>query len=207
MKKALIVSPHPDDETLAMGGTILKLKKNDWEVHLLELSFGEKSSSDSYNEEQMREVRKQEIVSASKEYGVDNLIFGGLPDTKINFETTYSLVKKTIREVKPDRIYIPSNPEVHQDHLLSAHGAKLAALQEGVKEIFSYEPITLLEPCNYYEDISPFLEKKLEVSKIFKSQREKDLLDEDWIRARAICRGLEIKKRAAEGFTIIKMVD
>lgn len=206
MKKALIVSPHPDDETLAMGGTILKLKENGWEVHLLELSFGEKSSSDNYSEEQMGEVRKQEIISASKEYGIDNLIFGGLPDTKISFEDAYSLVKKTIMEVKPDRVYIPSNPESHQDHLLSAHGAKLAALQQGVREIFSYEPITLLEPCNHYEDITLFLEKKLEISKIFKSQREKGLLDENWIRARAISRGLEIKKRAAEGFTVIRMV-
>ncbi|HDI12538.1 MAG: hypothetical protein DRN83_01475 [Hadesarchaea archaeon] len=206
MKKALIVSPHPDDETLAMGGTILKLKKNNWEVHLLELSFGEKAFLNGYSEEAIKEIRKREIISACREYGVDNLIFGGLPDTKINFENTYSLVKKVIEEIKPDRIYIPSNPEVHQDHLLSAHGAKLAALQQGVKEIFSYEPITLLEECNYYEDISQFLERKLEISKIFKSQMEKYYLDENWIKARAICRGREIKKKAAEGFRVIKMV-
>ena len=34
-KKILVIAPHPDDETLGVGGTIKKMSKNKIEVNLL----------------------------------------------------------------------------------------------------------------------------------------------------------------------------
>ena len=35
MKKVLVIAPHPDDETLGVGGTILKLSASGAEVYWL----------------------------------------------------------------------------------------------------------------------------------------------------------------------------
>ena len=35
IKKILVVAPHPDDETLGVGGTIAKLASEGHEVHVL----------------------------------------------------------------------------------------------------------------------------------------------------------------------------
>ena len=206
-KRVLIVSPHPDDETHGMGGTILKLKSQGHELHLLVLSFGEKSNHPKYKEEEMREIRKKELLFASKKLGIDYISFAGLPDTEISKEDSYKVIKQAIREIKPARIYLPSNPDRHQDHLNAAQAGILAALQEDVREILCYEPFRELENVTYYEDISDFLEKKIKIWNVFESQLAKAFFDADKVRSRAVVRGSEIKKQAAEAFKVVRLVN
>jgi LmbE family N-acetylglucosaminyl deacetylase len=205
-KSILVVSPHPDDETHGMGGTIFKLKKQGYNIHLLIISFGEKSRHPVYTEEKLKEVRKKEVLIASKKLGINSVKFAGLPDTEVSKEASYNVIKQAIRELKPERIYLPSNPDRHQDHLNVAQAGILAALQDDVKGIFCYEPFRELEAVTYYEDISEFLEKKLEVWEIFQSQLIKDFFGADKVKARAIVRGSEISRKAAEAFKIVRMV-
>jgi LmbE family N-acetylglucosaminyl deacetylase len=40
MQTVLQVTPHPDDETLGAGGTLLRLRERDWQVATLACSFG-----------------------------------------------------------------------------------------------------------------------------------------------------------------------
>ena len=41
MLDALVVSPHPDDAELGMGGTIVRLLQHGWQVGILDLTTGE----------------------------------------------------------------------------------------------------------------------------------------------------------------------
>ena len=45
MKKVLIVSPHPDDETLGCGGTILKYKSEKFKIDWLIITSMEGNSN------------------------------------------------------------------------------------------------------------------------------------------------------------------
>jgi len=206
-RKVLIVSPHPDDETFSMGGTILKINQLGYETHLLVMSFGERSSHPVYTKDELKKIRKDEVIQASKKLGIASVEFAGLPDTMIKSDDAYKVIRETIRKLNPFRIYVPSNPDRHQDHLVTAKSGILAALHENVKEIFCYDSFSSAEIPNYYEDISDLLEKKLRICRVFKTQIPKRIFDIEKIRAKAFSRGLEANVHAAEGFKIFRMIN
>jgi len=206
MKRILIVSPHPDDETFAMGGTILKLKKAGHFIHLLVMSLGGKSRHPCYDEKQLKKIRKKELLEAINAFGIDSYEFANLADTKIKEDEAYEVIKNTIEKVRPDRIYLPCNPDTHQDHLHTSHAARLAAFHEGVKEIFIYDTSTMLSPMDFYEDISDFLEEKIKICQVYGSQIIKNNFKIEKVRARSLARGTEIRREAAEAFRVIRIV-
>src|SRR5436309_1386638 len=59
MLDALVVSPHPDDAELGMGGTILRLVRQGWSVGILDLTSGEPTPLGS------PEVRRAETAAAN----------------------------------------------------------------------------------------------------------------------------------------------
>ncbi len=65
-KKFLIVSPHPDDAELGMGGTIITAKQKGHKVFIVDLTSGEPTP---YGTE---EKRKKETCNASKVLGIDD---------------------------------------------------------------------------------------------------------------------------------------
>ena len=50
MNKILILSPHPDDETLGCGGTILKYKKKGWKIDII---FFTKMTNDLFSRKEI----------------------------------------------------------------------------------------------------------------------------------------------------------
>jgi LmbE family N-acetylglucosaminyl deacetylase len=206
MKRVLIVSPHPDDETFGMGGTILKLKKQNNFIHLLVLSLGGKSKHPIYDERKLKKIRKDETVKAIKCLKIDSYEFADMRDTRIKKSDAYEVIKNSIQRIKPDRIYLPCNPDTHQDHLNTSHAARLAAFHEGVKEILIYDTSTMLSPMDFYEDISDFLEEKIRICEIYNSQVIKNNFKIEKIRARNLARGTEIRTEAAEAFKVVRFV-
>ncbi|MBT5068750.1 MAG: PIG-L family deacetylase, partial [Candidatus Marinimicrobia bacterium] len=77
-KKVLVVAPHPDDETLGCGGTLLKHKANGDGIYWLIIT-----NIDEKNGWQKKRVesRQQEIDKVSEMYGFSKIF-------KLNFPTT-----------------------------------------------------------------------------------------------------------------------
>ena len=68
--RTLIVAPHPDDETLGVGGTILRKKSMGETVSWLIIT--NMLASDGWPAEKIK-LRKKEIEKVSKFYGFDDV--------------------------------------------------------------------------------------------------------------------------------------
>jgi len=124
---SLILVPHPDDESLACGGTIALLRKNGFAVHLVFITDGTMShpNSKSYPSERLRDLREEEAKKASKILNIseDSIHFLRLPDSNMNkldsvrFQDASRTLQAYILEIQPTTIFLPWRNDPHPDHI------------------------------------------------------------------------------------------
>lgn len=115
MKKAVIVTPHPDDAELAMGGTIAKMIESDWDVIVVDLTDGEPTPFGS------KEQRQEETSRANRILNIENRICLEMPNRYLqaNLDNRKKLAE-TIRLNQPDLLFGPIKPDYHPDHVEAA---------------------------------------------------------------------------------------
>ena len=105
-KKILVVAPHPDDETLGVGGTIAKLASEGHEVHVLIVSG---HLPPLYSREDY-ERTVNESHQALDILGVTNSKFLEIPATMISDMPLHKLNKliiEMVSNVKPHMVFCP----------------------------------------------------------------------------------------------------
>lgn len=112
MLDALIVSPHPDDAELGVGGTIVRLISEGWSVGILDLTSGEPTPMGT------PERRKAETAEANHALGDPWRRNLGLPNRSLEptLENRRALAS-VFREVQPRLIFAPYWQDAHPDHL------------------------------------------------------------------------------------------
>lgn len=216
-KKVLIISPHPDDETLGCGGTIAKHALSGDHVTLCIVTTAYKPNwSDEY-----LDTRDKQIADAVEILGIKNLIELGYHTVKLDTipqkEITESIVK-VVNEVQPDIAYIPFKGDLHRDHRIIFESALVAMRPVNctVKKILAYEtlsetewgqPIAPFIP-NVYCDITDTLFKKIEAIKAYKTELKEfpHPRSLEAVEALAKKRGSEIGVRSAEAFSLVREV-
>lgn len=115
-KKILVFAPHPDDELLSCGGTILKYVEWGTEATVLVATSGKGGSSSPRRSARVEEVRRQEFEISKKELGLsDQSKFLNIEEpliSRINVE----LFTRSIRELKPDLVLLPHPKDRHRVH-------------------------------------------------------------------------------------------
>ena len=107
-RRALIISPHPDDDAIGMGGTIIKMLESGAKVRVVNLSLPLKDGP-SYKD------REKEALLALQIMGVEDYM---LPDGEFPEEGLLrDIMVKEIREFSPDLVFIPSPMENNIQHL------------------------------------------------------------------------------------------
>lgn len=220
-KTVLIIAPHPDDETLGCGGTILKLKAKGVSVHWLILTTIEGVAG--FPQERVT-VRNLEIAAVEKAYGFDTVHHCSFPAAGLDTLSKGALigaVGSVIKNVKPDSIYLPYRNDVHSDHSAvfdAAISASKTFRSPFVKAIYAYETLSEtdfgLRPDdpgfrpNLYEDISGYLDKKISIMSLFDGELGEFPFprSEECLRALATLRGAQANCHAAEAFMILKEV-
>ena len=114
--KILILAPHPDDETIGMGGTIKKLTKLGNMVSLCIISDG---ASNKDGDKKKSKVRKEDCKKVAKFLGIKKVIFLDFPDTRlmeIPQVEINSSIEEIIKKTNPEILFIPPENDLHTDH-------------------------------------------------------------------------------------------
>ena len=180
--KILVVAPHPDDEVLGAGGTLLRYKFEGNSIAWLIVTgitedFG-------WSTEKISE-RDVEIAKVSEFLNFDHVYNLKLPTSKLDAMPIGDIIQKisdVIKDFCPDEILIPHLGDIHTDHQV-VHNAVLSCSKwfryPFVKRILSYETISETDfgldvRCqfipNVFVDISNFLDDKLKAMEIYSSE-------------------------------------
>lgn len=181
MRKArfLIVSPHPDDAELGIGGTILKLKAQGHRVYIVDVTNGEPTPYGTVGK------RKKETAMASRILKPDGRVNLGLPN-RYCFDTKDArlLLAEKIRVFKPDIIFAPSLQDAHPDHVAARRIAEAARFYAKYTKIdlkgkphyprylFYYfcSHSRALPPVSFLVDISAHINNKMRAMRCYRSQ-------------------------------------
>ena len=121
MKKVLVISPHPDDEILGCGGTLLKLKKKyNYEVNWLIVS----KISKKYWPNKKVLSRKKEIQDIKRKIGFQKLIELKFESGTLNYSNLSNLIKKlnvNVKKIKPEIVLVPYIDDSHSDHFFTTY--------------------------------------------------------------------------------------
>jgi LmbE family N-acetylglucosaminyl deacetylase len=222
MSKVIIISAHPDDETLGAGGTILKHKKMGDEISWLIVT--DVFESEGFSKERVLS-RKQEIEKVSKLYSFNFVYNLGYPTMKLNDTILFELINKIshiFQELKPEIIYVMNRSDAHSDHRIifdAVMSCTKSFRYSYVKKVIMYEclsetefapilPERVFQP-NYFVDISDFFDKKVEIMQIFDSELGQHPFPRSLknIEALATYRGATVGVNYAEAFQLIKFID
>ena len=110
MANILVVGPHPDDQELGMGGTIIRLAKQGHDVLLVDATNGEPTPHGSLPE------REKEWTEAAKIMGVKRRLLG-LKNREVQhtLEARHQMAG-VIREHQAQIVFLPFEEDAHPDH-------------------------------------------------------------------------------------------
>lgn len=217
--KILVVSPHPDDETLGAGGTLLKFKKGGNRIFWL--NFTDMSQEYGYLVQDVM-ARQTAIKKVRKAYSFDGYYNLGLKPCFLLEYPRAELIDKTAKifaEIQPEVIIVPFKNDSHSDHRIIfeiVYSCTKVFRAPSVKEILMMEVASETEFAssengfipNYFVDISSYLDKKILIMKNY----DKELCEHPFprsalnIRALATYRGATAGCKYAESFMLLKAI-
>ncbi len=231
VRRALVVTAHPDDVDFGAGGTVATWVKAGVEVAYCIVTDGDAGGSDrSVARAEMARLRQEEQRAAAAELGVTDVTFLGFPDGRL--APTIELrreVSRAVRRFRPERL-VGQSPErnwdrigaSHPDHLAAGEAAVCAAypdarnpfahpelLREGLEPHAVSELWLMASPrANRAVDITALFERKVSALHRHASQvaHEADLENRlrGWAAGSALSAGLP-EGRLAELFQVVLM--
>lgn len=172
--RVLVIAPHPDDETLGCGGSLIQHVERGEKVMILFLTDGSGGDfSGSFAQKDYVALREEEATEACQVLGVDTFRFLRFTDRKLGHDPNHLVrVKEEIRIFNPNLIYVPSPLEINPDHRAAASLVWQATSElELSLQIVFYEISTPLQP-NKLVDITEYVEKKRLAVSCYKSQMQ-----------------------------------
>jgi LmbE family N-acetylglucosaminyl deacetylase len=212
MNKVLVLAVHPDDETLGCGGTILKHKEKGDKIFWLILTRAKANIVD---------LRKQYVNEVAGTYNFENFKHLSFLTTELDRYPLGEIIleiSKYIDQIRPTVIYLNFYNDVHSDHRVAFEAVYSCTKNfryPFIEKILMYETLSETEfaPAmqsisfipNVYVDITPYMEKKLQIMSIYESEVMKEPYPRSLssIEALARVRGSRCGVKYAEAFMLL----
>jgi len=218
--RVLVISAHPDDETIGAGGTILRHIAAGDEVFWAVVTKGH---TPQWSDEVIEKARRQ-VEVVGKMYGFSKIFSLGFPTVRLNTVPNSELtnaLQKVVDEVRPNVVYTTPANDINQDHRI-VFDATLVATRpmpgSTVERVLSYEIGTTSgygQPSGsmgfrptVFVDVSAFLARKLEIMKVYQTEL-KDFphpRSVEGLEVIAKSRGLSVGLAAAESFELVREI-
>ena len=228
-KKILFVCAHPDDELLGCGGTIAKLKKNNFLIKIIFLAEGitaRYNKSEFKTKKVLNEIdeRNNNCLIANKVLGISkkDIIFFNYTCCRLDQEPLIEITKVIESELnyfKPSIVFTHNKDDINIDHRI-CFDATIAACRpvknKSVERIYTFETpsstdwytLNTFKP-QIFIDISDFLDLKIQAIKKYKKEIKENPHSRsiEKIKSLASYRGSYIGTAYSEAFQLIRSND
>ncbi len=135
-RNIVIISAHPDDMEIGMGGMVAKLVESKAVMTSVVVTDGGRSSNPfTLTEQRMAEIRREEALRAAAVLGVQDVIFCDEPDAANEIDVT-SVTRRLVEilvRLQPTEVYtLDENLDRHPAHRLVGKLAKESVLKSGI---------------------------------------------------------------------------
>lgn len=221
MKRITVISVHPDDETLGCGGTILRHVAAGDQVSWIIVTAGWEPK---YGKDVIA-AKAREVDQVAKAYGMTDVQRLGLPTTRMRELPEATLIDAlgpAIEKTAPDTIYTIHRGDVHTDHQAVFEGVTIVCKPfrntPRPARLLSFETLSSTDAAlqdkdslfvpSVFVDITPYIERKIEIMKLFASEQQPypQPRSAESIRALARHRGGTIGREYAEAFVLLREV-
>ena len=222
--KTLVVAPHPDDELLGCGGTLLKRSAEGGSTAWLLMTsmntdLGWTQSDISRRESEIERVRHGLNISDSHLFKLD------LPAANLDKVPKSEIIKRLshiFQDFQPQEILLPHPGDIHSDHVITFESASACTKwfrYPSIKRILTYETISetdfgfnFISPTfkpNLFVDISNYLDRKVDLLRIYESEISTHPFPRniEAIKAQALLRGVQRGTQACEAFQILRQFE
>ena len=180
--RVLVVSPHPDDESIGPGATLVLHRRLGDPVEALWVTSGVHGDPNGRNDpERYIAVRKGEAEAAAATLGLGPTEFWGYPDSMVVTESDLAAVVERLLDVlarrKPEVVYAPHPTEAHSDHhftslaVIQAHRRALQEVPGYQAHVLGFEVWSACDP-DWAVDVGAVYETKLAAIRCYRSQLE-----------------------------------
>ena len=216
--RTLVVAPHPDDETLGCGGTLLRRRAEGNQLAwLIVTSISQQAG---WPTEQVKH-RDAEIAKVAEMFGFSEVFRLNLPAAELDTLPMRELVthfSRAFNSFNPEEVFLPHPSDIHTDHRVVFDAAAACTKwfrYPSVRRVLTYETISETEfglfheavfRPNFFVDVSNFLERKLDILGIYASEMGSFPFPRsaDAVRAQAMLRGAMSGVMAAEAFQLLR---
>ncbi len=220
MNKILVIAVHPDDETLGCGGTLLKHKEQGDEIFWLVVTSPTKGHPSNFSEEFI--TRREALVDKIADtYGFVETVKMHFPTQMlhaVDMKDFVVAVDTVFKRIQPNVIYMMFSNDVHSDHRVAfdaVYSCTKSFRKPFIEKTYMMEtlsetefspaiPSTSFVP-NVYVDITPYMERKLEIMSIYETEVMQEPYPRSFssIKALARLRGSRAGVMYAEAFMLL----
>lgn len=215
----VVIAPHPDDETLGCGGTLLKHKASGDQIHWVVVTHMSEKNGYSRDAVSAREDTIRRVSDCYSFESVHNFEMAPAGLDQVAITELVRRISEVFAALGPEIVYIPYRGDIHTDHAITFDAAASCTKwfrYPSVRKVLAYETLSetdfAIDPDvggfrpNVFVDISAHLDEKIAIANLYASEMAAFPFprSETALRALAQVRGCASGFYAAEGFMLLR---